>query len=130
MNTTIITSQILWPVLFIIWLSILLNHKYYDHIIKELKESNLLIIFISIIGLAFGILIFLSNNNFLSLAEIILFILWIWMVAKSSIFLIFPDLIKQLTKSHKTIEKTFPFMSILWIIIGGYLSYVWYTIYL
>lgn len=130
MQTSIILAQILWPVFFVIGISLLLNTKHYIKMFREIKDSHVLTYFGSLLWIIFGIFLFLMVKQMETIVEVTLVILALTSIVKSMIFLIFPEYVQNIFKKPKKFEKYLPISALFYMWFGTYLSYSGYIIYI
>jgi hypothetical protein len=122
MENTILVAKILWPVFIIIWLSIILNKKFYQKMIEKINEEILWLYFAWLFWLVIWLLILNVNNKFWDAKEIIITLTWFIITIKSATVLIYPKLVKNMAKSFSSKITLINIVAIFEIIIWLYLT--------
>lgn len=127
MENTILVAKILWPVFITIWLSIAFNKKLYMKMIDKVTEEILWLYFAWLFWLVLWLLILNVNNSFNNAIETIITITWFIITIKSWIVMVFPKIVKIITKNISPKWIIINTMAILEILIWLYLTISSYT---
>lgn len=127
MNTAIIFAQILGPFCILAWLSLVINKKMFKEWLEDLKEHFIFLFSFWIFTFMLGVYILISIPSFANPMEIIVKIFWMLMTIKWAMLMLFPKITKKMIKKSKFVLAYAPIFWIIYIIIGGYLTYLWYT---
>jgi hypothetical protein len=125
-DVTLYIAQILGPITLVIGIGILANPGYYRRLYKNLEEHGLVLLISAIAGIAVGLAIVLSHNAWNTTPEILVSLLgWIILI-KGVVLAVFPKTIEGLAASLARIKGLFTIAAAIYLVLGGYLTYVAY----
>lgn len=127
MNNAVIFSQIIGPLFILMWVSMMINRKWYKDIVKEIQSNNLLVLILGIVWFIFGMYILSWLQSFSNSFEIFTGIIAIMIVLKSAFLIITPHIMKSISKSMKPIIKNIHYIGALYLLIWLYVSYISYV---
>ncbi|MFK7780452.1 MAG: hypothetical protein QM490_04955 [Candidatus Gracilibacteria bacterium] len=129
METTVMTSSIMGPIMLLLGIGLFINTKYYKNLATGIKENKGLIIITSIFGMILGSFM-VANHNILDGApeKIISIVGWI-ILLKSSLILALPKAFTKLASKVKYSSNTLKTVGLVYITIGLYLmNYAYYGV--
>lgn len=121
--TTMFLAQLIGPFAIVGGLMILFNKPMIDKVMKSMDKEPLAVLIAGYASFAVSIAIVLKHNLWVSPAEIIITLLgWIGMV-KGILLMIATN---KVISFSKNITNKLMIGGVVWVLIGGYLSYVGY----
>ena len=121
MEVSIFLAKVMGIYMIIICLSLLVNQKYYQGMVKDFSKNPLLMVFGGFISLIIGLLIVLSHNVWSGWQIIITIIGWLAIV-KGILYLLLPDFANDLAKKFN-VENIFNLTAFSNIVLGAVLLY-------
>lgn len=128
METAILTSSIMWPIMLLLWIGLFINTKYYRNLAIGFDSNKGLIIITSMVWMVAWSYMVANHNVSLWLPSVIISLVWWAILLKSSLLLSLPT---SFTKILGDIKYTINLLKGIWlifIIIGLYLmnyAYFW-----
>jgi len=126
MEQSLFLAQILWPVLIVVWISLIFNEKFFKKMIKDMANENSMLYIGWILSLLFGLYVMLSVENGGYLFQSILLIFGLLATFKWVLLLIFPKYMKKVTKDAKIMIPFLKYFGVTYVVLGIYLCYAGY----
>jgi hypothetical protein len=127
METAVITSSLMWPIMLLLWIGFFINTKYYKDIDSGFKKNKGLIIISSILWMILWSFMVSNHNILSSTPELIISIVWWILLLKSSLMLALPtSFTKLVEKVHYTVnllKTAWLVFIIIWLYLMNYAYY-------
>ena len=124
MNTTVMASSVLGPILLLLWIGLFINSKYYKYILEHITDKSHTLILAWIIGMLAWSFLVANNNVMQGTPEIIISIIWWLILIKSSLILALPitftNFIKTLRYDINSIKTVWLTFIVIWIYLLNY----------
>lgn len=119
METSLYLATILWPLMFFIWIWLVLNADMYKKMVNNFLSESIAIYVSSVWGFVVWLLMIQTHNNWELNWTIIITILG-WMIfLKSTLLLVIPrffeDIVKQLKFSNWVIQSAWLVYALVWL---------------
>lgn len=128
METTVITSSIMWPIMLLLWIGLFINTKHYKEIATGLKANRGLMVLFAILWMVTWSFLVQNHNLFHGTTEMIIFFVWCIMLLKASFMLALPQTVTKLiskVKYSSNLLKTFWLVHIIfWLYLINF-AYYW-----
>jgi len=121
METTVLTSSILWPILLLLWIGLFINTKYYKDIINHITNKNHTLVLAGILWMVVWSYMVSNHNVYESTPAIIISVIWWIALLKSALILALPESFSKVIKNMKYGKNTIKTVWILYIAIWLYL---------
>jgi len=126
MQTSIFLARLLGPVVFVLGLSLAINHAVYRTMAVEFVASRSLVYLAGTAALTGGLAIVLSHNVWTADWRIIITLMgWVATLA-GVVRLMFPDLVKRMGRDMFGNSRPILITGIVWIVLGAILIYAGY----
>ena len=129
METSISIAQLLWPIMWLIWIRLLFNSDIFSESKSWLKNEKLSVMISSVWGLIAWILILKSHNIWTWEPWIILISLLWWLIfIKSAILIAVPQLFEKIVEKINYPNWLIKVFWVLYILIWICFTYRWFFI--
>jgi len=128
METTIMISSIIWPIMLLLWVWMLINTKFYQKILNVFVKEKVSVL-VSWIGWAVAWIFMVSNHNIWEWTTAIIISILSWIVLiKSSLIIAFPLFFMNIVKKISYPNWLLKIFWIIYILFGIYLTNFAYSI--
>lgn len=121
MNTVVLTSSILGPLLLLLWIGLFINSAYYKNTIEHITDKSHTLILAWILGIIAGSYMVANHNIAEGTPAVIISILGWIVLLKSSLILALPQSFTQAIKKIKYDIVCIKTVWIIYIVLGLYL---------
>lgn len=125
-SITIFLAQLWGPVLLAVGIGVFVSKSFYARIYRDIEKEPMALLLFGFIGTAAGIVHIQVHNVWDNLPEIIISLLGWMLLAKALVFLIKPGLADQWGNKVTKTNKLVPFVTVVAVILGAYLTWVGY----
>ena len=122
-ETTLLVVQLAGPILLALGLGFLLNQKMYMKVYSGFGKNPFMVVLAGMMSMVMGILIVMNHNLWSTPLEVIVSILGWGALVKGAAFMVIPTFYEKMGKIF-TNKSFFTIVSLIAIVLGGYLSWV------
>ena len=129
METTVLTSSILWPILLLLWIGLFINTEYYKDIINHITDKSHTLIIAWILWMVVWSFMVSNHNIYEWIPQIIISVFWWLALLKSALILALPTSFTRILKKMKYWTNAIKTTWIIYIAIWLYLmDYAYFSV--
>lgn len=125
MELTVFLAQLWGPVILAVAVGMYVSRSQYQRLYRDLEKAPLAVLLFGMIAMAAGIVHVSAHMAWDSLAQSIVSLLGIGLLAKGVAFIVFPKLVDQ-KGDWVAGKKLVPLVALMMLLVGGYLTWVGY----
>ena len=126
MNDSIIISQIFWPLLIILWISMIINKSWYKKLLKKVKKAYVSIFTMSLFSFMFWMYIISSFAWFSDIHQSFATIIGFIIVFKSTFYILKPDLMHEFLETFEPLLSNIHYIGTIYLVLWIFISYIAY----
>jgi len=126
MNDTLIVSQIFWPLLIILWISMIINKTWYQKLFRKIQKAHVSIFMMSIFSFIFWMYMIALHAWFWTIHQGFVTIIAFIIVAKSTLYLLKPEFMQDLIKTFDPVLRNIHYIGSIYLLVWVFISYIAY----
>ncbi len=127
MNNALLFAQVFGPLFILLWISMIINRKWFMKLFKEIQDSYLAIFIFSIVWFIGWMYILANFSGNADQYEIFATFIGILITLKSTFYILTPWAMKKIMKQMKPVIKKIHYIWAVYMFLWIYVSYIAYV---